>query len=181
MRKEDNFPLPLFLGNGTTFWLIDILPLTWITNQQCRSSRNFKYSIHIIPIQSRTFDVSLRTNLPSYPLALVMNEQNLSKREGEIKRHGIYTAEVSMNRRDLRRISSIASGSSRKSLFRPTRTTGVPGHSRVISSYHCLVKKRVKAVGQSEGGRKLHTFTGTFSSETGSLTANPINITCALL
>jgi hypothetical protein len=50
------------------------------------------------------------------------------------------TAALSTKRRDFRRISSIASGSSRRSLFKPTSTIGVPGHRSFTSSYHYLLE-----------------------------------------
>ena len=42
-----------------------------------------------------------------------------------------------MNRSDFFRISSCASGSSRRSFFRPTRMMGTPGHLSLASSTHC--------------------------------------------
>lgn len=41
------------------------------------------------------------------------------------------------NRSDFFRISSIATGSSRRSFFNPTRIMGTPVHKRVASSIHC--------------------------------------------
>lgn len=41
------------------------------------------------------------------------------------------------NRSDFFRISSIATGSSRRSFFKPTRIMGTPVHKRVASSIHC--------------------------------------------
>lgn len=40
-------------------------------------------------------------------------------------------------RRDFLRISSMATGSSRRSFLRPTRMIGTPGHFSVASSIHC--------------------------------------------
>jgi len=42
------------------------------------------------------------------------------------------------NRRDFFRISSMATGSSRRSFFSPTRMMGTPAHRRVASSIHCV-------------------------------------------
>jgi hypothetical protein len=49
---------------------------------------------------------------------------------------GEGTVALSMKRRDFRRMSSIASGSSRKSDLRPTMTIGVPGQYWFTSSNH---------------------------------------------
>lgn len=44
---------------------------------------------------------------------------------------------VVTNRRDFLRISSMATGSSRRSFFRPTRMMGTPGHRSTTSVIHC--------------------------------------------
>lgn len=54
---------------------------------------------------------------------------------------------------DFFRISSIATGSSRRSFFSPTRMIGTPGHRSFASSTHC--ESRLICAGCSRGGDAL--------------------------
>lgn len=107
-------------------------------------------------------------------------------------------------RSDFLRCSSTATGSSRRSFFRPTRMMGTFGQRRVASVIHCLCRQlafvftfatlccwaapaglalcyrsgsRGRGWRVRAGGERTLCFT--LSNESGASTAKPINMTCA--
>lgn len=80
-------------------------------------------------------------------------------------------------RSDFFLISSMATGSSRRSFFKPTRMMGTSGHRSLASSIHygVLVVCNWNAIAEER-----HTFVFTLSNESGVSTAKPISNTCAL-
>ena len=153
--------------DGTAFPIIKMISLTRITNHQCCARSNLKNTINVVSSQGRAFQISLGANLFSDSFALHRKYHGDTGREGDLG-----TIALSMKRRDFRLMSSIASGSSRKSDFRPTMMTGVPGQYWITSSNHC------PPLDSFLWGR---TLVGAFSSESGALMAKAINITWALL
>lgn len=84
------------------------------------------------------------------------------------------------NRWDFLRISSIATGSSRRSFFNPTRMMGTPAHSLVASSIHCAGKvPSQSSMLRLIAGCTMRTLFFTFSKESGVSTEKPIKMTCA--
>lgn len=78
---------------------------------------------------------------------------------------------------DFFRISSMATGSSRRSFLRPTRMIGTPAHSRVASSTHYSRLDDMPALYE---GWLILTLCLTLSRESGDSTEKPTRITWAL-
>lgn len=83
------------------------------------------------------------------------------------------------NRSDFFLISSIASGSSRRSFFRPTKIMGTPGHRSFASSTHCDCFQSI-LTSSGSGGSLKPTLCLTFSKLSGVSMENPIRMTWAL-
>lgn len=77
-------------------------------------------------------------------------------------------------RSDFLRISSIATGSSRKSFFNPTNMIGTSGHRSLASSTHY-----VRSIIYAPGTQNRPTLCLTLSKESGVSIAKPIKMTCA--
>lgn len=84
------------------------------------------------------------------------------------------------NRWDFLRISSMATGSSRRSFFSPTRMMGTPSQRRVASSIHYSSNVSAKRKSYPNDTQYRRTLCLTLSRESGVSTEKPIRITCAL-
>jgi hypothetical protein len=122
------------LENGTTFPVASessAAGTTGVSDEQGRAGRDFEDAVDVVARQRGTFDVTFCADLSGDAFCLpglaMQFNRGIVEVQGAFWGGGRGTAVRSTKRRDIRLMSSIASRSSRRSLFRPTRTMGVPG------------------------------------------------------